>query len=54
MVGYIRSSMTSQCISHCKDDVVEFVILSEIMHNDTEKVKDVVIGLPSVKRDSQF
>jgi hypothetical protein len=54
MVGYIRSSMTSEYISHYKDDVIEFVIVPKIMHNDTEKVKDVVVSLPSIKGNSQF
>jgi hypothetical protein len=54
MVGYIRSSITSECISYYKDDVIEFVILSEIIYNDTEKVEDVIVSLLSIKRDSQF
>jgi hypothetical protein len=54
MVGYIRSSMTSEYISYYKNDIIEFIILSEIIHNNTKKVKDVVISLPSIKRDSQF
>jgi hypothetical protein len=54
MVGYIGSYMTAECISHCKDDVVEFVIVPKIMHHDTEKVKDVVIGLLSIEGNSQF
>jgi hypothetical protein len=54
MVGYIRSSMTSECISYYKDDVIEFVIVPKIMHDDTKKVKDVVISLPSIKGNSQI
>jgi hypothetical protein len=37
-----------------KDNVIEFIIILKIMYNDTEKVKDVVISLPSIKGNSQF
>jgi hypothetical protein len=54
MVGYISSYMTAECISHYKDNVVEFVIVPKIIHYDTEKVKDVVVGLLSIEGNSQF
>jgi hypothetical protein len=54
MVGYISSYMTAECISHCKDNVIEFIIVPKIMHHDTEKVKDVVVSLPSIEGNSQF
>jgi len=33
---------------------MELVVIPKVMHNDSEKVKDVVVCLPSVKRDSDF
>jgi hypothetical protein len=53
MVGYICSSMTSEYISYYKDNVIEFIIVPKIIYDDTEKVKDVVISLPSIKGNSQ-
>jgi hypothetical protein len=46
--------VTTKRISHYKDDVVEFIVVSKVIHDDTEKVEDVVVGLPSIKGDSQF
>jgi hypothetical protein len=54
MVGYISSYMTTECISYCKDNVLEFIIVLKIMHYDTEKVKDVVVSLLSIEGNSQF
>lgn len=33
---------------------MEFVVVPKVVHNNTKKVKDVVISLLSVKRDSDF
>ena len=33
---------------------MELVVIPKVMHDDSEKVKDVVVCLPSVKRDSDF
>jgi hypothetical protein len=54
MVGYISSSVTTKRISHYKDDVIEFIVVPKVIHDDTEKVEDVVISLLSIKGDSQF
>jgi hypothetical protein len=54
MVGYISSCVTTEYTSHCKDNIVEFVIVPKIMHHNTEKVKDVIVGLPSIEGNSQF
>jgi hypothetical protein len=34
---------------HCKDDIVELIVVPKVMYNDSEKVKDVVVCLPSIK-----
>jgi hypothetical protein len=54
MVGYISSSLTTKRISYHKDAVIEFIVVPKVIHNDTEKVEDVVISLLSIKGDSQF
>ena len=43
--------MTAKGVTQCKDDVVELVVIPKVVHNNAEKVKDVVVGLLSVKRD---
>jgi hypothetical protein len=54
MVGYISSSITTKRISYYKNDVIEFIVVPKVMHNDTEKVEDVIISLLSIKGDNQF
>jgi hypothetical protein len=33
---------------------MELIVIPKVVHNNAEKVKDVVISLPSVKRDCDF
>jgi hypothetical protein len=33
---------------------MELVVIPKVVHNNAEKVKDIVIGLLSVKRDRDF
>jgi hypothetical protein len=33
---------------------MKLVVIPKVVHNNTEKVEDVVVGLPSIKGDGQF
>jgi hypothetical protein len=33
---------------------MELIVIPKVVHNNAEKVKDVVVSLPSIKRDSNF
>jgi hypothetical protein len=46
--------MTAKGVTHCKHNIVEFVVVAKVVNNDPKKVEGIVVSLPSIKRDSQF
>jgi hypothetical protein len=46
--------MATKGVAHCKDDIVELVVIPKVVNNNPKKVKDVVVSLLSIKRDSDF
>jgi len=50
----ICANVTPKGVTHRKDDIVESIVIPKVVNNNPKKVWDVVIGVPSVKRDSHF
>ena len=54
IVCNIRTSMAPKGVAHCKDNIMKLIVIPKVVHNDSKKVKDVVICLLSIEGDSNF